>query len=853
MTKASAGFVSICLLVLFSWAAPAQGQFSDWINSVGGDWQEPTNWSAGVPGGGTTARFNAGGTYGISMDESNNVGGIDWVDPGASLTVAGTFFSFSTLTVGSDFTVNGTLNLNGVVDGIVGFRGAILDGDGMVTNAPSGTINFGGASAGTSRFLRADDFFNHGVVNVDQPAFFDQTDGIYSNHGAIHIASGKTLEFGTNNVFNQNAGTLDNQGTFAFDNDTLNFNGGNFTGNPVELANSTLNNNTTGTGVFNLTKTNTYSGDVDPGQTLNLLSTGNSAQTTTVTTDLVNRGTINMVENFGQNKFTVLFRDGMITNASTGVINMGGTGGGTRRFVRANQFANNGTVNVDTPSAFDHPGGVYTNNSDINVAAGSSLMMGTNNTFNQDAGTFDNQGEFRLEDDVLNFNGGNFTGNPVELANSTLNNNTTGTGVFNLTKTNTYSGDVDPGQTLNLLSTGNSAQTTTVTTDLVNRGTINMVENFGQNKFTVLFRDGMITNASTGVINMGGTGGGTRRFVRANQFANNGTVNVDAPSAFDHPGGVYANSGQITNHDSLLTVSNSSTLTNLADGMLSGTGTFDVGDMGLQNDGMIDPGFNAGQLTFDGDVTFGTTADLRMELGGTTQATEYDFLEALDTLDLDGALSVRFLSGFQNTVTPGDTFTIVSASALNGTFAGLANGARVVTTDGFGTFQVNYSGNDVVLGSYQAYLSGDFDGMGGYTCADVDALVADIAAGNNTPMFDMDGDGAVDQTDLDLWLAQAGSAAGFSGPIKRGDADLSGTVDGVDFLAWNDNKFTINASFCDGDFTADGVIDGADFLAWNDNKFTSSAAVSVPEPTASWFALLTLLLCGGGCHRSSWK
>ena len=56
-------------------------------------------------------------------------------------------------------------------------------------------------------------------------------------------------------------------------------------------------------------------------------------------------------------------------------------------------------------------------------------------------------------------------------------------------------------------------------------------------------------------------------------------------------------------------------------------------------------------------------------------------------------------------------------------------------------------------------------------------------------------------------------------------------MDGLDFLEWNDNKFTNTAAWCSGDFSADGVVDGQDFLLWNFNKFTSADAAAVPEPS----------------------
>jgi hypothetical protein len=55
-----------------------------------------------------------------------------------------------------------------------------------------------------------------------------------------------------------------------------------------------------------------------------------------------------------------------------------------------------------------------------------------------------------------------------------------------------------------------------------------------------------------------------------------------------------------------------------------------------------------------------------------------------------------------------------------------------------------------------------------------------------------------------------------------GDANLDGFVDGLDFIIWNDHKFTAEAAWCAGDFNADGFVDGQDFIVWNANKFTSA-------------------------------
>ena len=137
-------------------------------------------------------------------------------------------------------------------------------------------------------------------------------------------------------------------------------------------------------------------------------------------------------------------------------------------------------------------------------------------------------------------------------------------------------------------------------------------------------------------------------------------------------------------------------------------------------------------------------------------------------------------------------------------------------------------------------LSGDFDGDGDYACADVNALSVEIAAGSNSPSFDLTGDGLVDGDDLTAWLAEAGAAELASGnPYLQADANLDGVVDGSDFIAWNASKFTAGSPYCDGDYNADGVVDGSDFLVWNANKFTSADA-AVPEPRAALCLSLAL-------------
>ena len=130
-------------------------------------------------------------------------------------------------------------------------------------------------------------------------------------------------------------------------------------------------------------------------------------------------------------------------------------------------------------------------------------------------------------------------------------------------------------------------------------------------------------------------------------------------------------------------------------------------------------------------------------------------------------------------------------------------------------------------------LTVDFNDDGTLDGTDVDALVAEIAAMTNATMFDLTGDGLVDDADLTRWLVVAGAVNLPSGnPYLYGDANLDGVVDGSDFIRWNENKFTLIAAWTAADFNADGTVDGLDFIVWNENRFMSSDDVSsVPEPS----------------------
>ncbi len=136
----------------------------------------------------------------------------------------------------------------------------------------------------------------------------------------------------------------------------------------------------------------------------------------------------------------------------------------------------------------------------------------------------------------------------------------------------------------------------------------------------------------------------------------------------------------------------------------------------------------------------------------------------------------------------------------------------------------------------------DFSDDDQVDCQDIDALIAEIADGGTNASFDLNEDGDVNLLDRDAWLAEAGEIQLGSGKSYLvGDANLDGSVDGLDFNAWNDHKFSESGGWCGADFNADGATDGQDFALWNAAKFTTSV---VPEPSAMMLLLGSAAILG---------
>ncbi|MFG6430133.1 beta strand repeat-containing protein [Roseateles sp. LYH14W] len=116
------------------------------------------------------------------------------------------------------------------------------------------------------------------------------------------------------------------------------------------------------------------------------------------------------------------------------------------------------------------------------------------------------------------------------------------------------------------------------------------------------------------------------------------------------------------------------------------------------------PGESAGLFGVRGDLSFSGGALLDMELGGLARGSGYDALDVGGSVDLGGdtVLRLSFIGGF--TALAGQQFQLINAGGgLFGEFANVADGGRLLTVDGAGSFIVHYGdGQGLVLSDFSA-------------------------------------------------------------------------------------------------------------------------------------------------------
>jgi T5SS/PEP-CTERM-associated repeat protein len=166
--------------------------------------------------------------------------------------------------------------------------------------------------------------------------------------------------------------------------------------------------------------------------------------------------------------------------------------------------------------------------------------------------------------------------------------------------------------------------------------------------------------------------------------------------------------------------------------------------------GVLAPGASAGSTTVDGDYQHLAAATLQIEIGGIAPVTQYDIVNVIGEALLEGNLQLDLLNGFIPAAA--DVFTIVgTGGGLTGSFANVANGQRLATSNGVGSFVVNYGAGSVLdplkvmLSGFRSGIPGDFDEDGDVDGADFLIWQRGGSPAPNSP------------TDLAVWRSNFGA------------------------------------------------------------------------------------------------
>ncbi|WP_034296663.1 S-layer family protein [Herbaspirillum sp. RV1423] len=406
----------------------------------------------------------------------------------------------------------------------------------------------------------------------------------------------------------------------------------------------------------------------------------------TVAYSLTNNNLLNLS---GSGSVDIGGREGTITNANTGTLNIDAT---SLTFARANSLTNDGTFNLKGGSlkfSSGHIAGL------VNIASGATLNLdylsigsatftGTGNMVWTGNVSLDSTLTLAAGGPSLTMDGGNNT--QFVLASTDIQAPAT----LNTNGAVTARGDVslDPGVTWN------------------NGGTLNVVTGNGEANRLTVGGDGFLNNLGGATINMSGPTGivatsgsfvnnanatlnlGTCSTLSVGSFTNNGTMNLAANSTINSGEFSFVNNGTIT-----------------------GSGKFTAGQ-GFTNNGVVAPGGagTVGTLRIEGTYNQSSQGELKIDVAGDYS---YDRLEVTAKSYLGGTLRTNLLGGYVPTL--GTTFQVITGSsfAADGFFR-TVTGSIVGSGDNRQMLKARYDAVEVPLqlemkGSENVHFVGNAD------------------------------------------------------------------------------------------------------------------------------------------------
>jgi hypothetical protein len=674
----------------------------------------------------------------VSSSNFNNTGTIEAT--GGTLTIQGpgtTFFTNDNQTTNT--LTGGTYIANGNNIQWAAGSGGIKTLSANVTEQSGGqlfnTTNSTNALAGLTTITST------GALTIGGVAFADA--GSFSNAGSLTILPSESFTVGS---LTQISGGSLTAGIYVLD-ANLNLSGATQT-ITTNAANLTL----AGGTIENANSTNALSALANNTKTLTIAGTANNVSTTAASFSNTGTLTINGGDTFSAAKLTQISGStlsggtfvlggnldlttsgiNVTTNSSTltlegGTIMSGATNAlanlnkntktltvaNNANFTTTGDFTNTGTMTINSGSTFavissgnltnyssttkTLTGGTYTVGGTLSAAGldivtdaanitlnGTGQLVNSTNSANALANlnTIASTGSLTLASNANFTAAGNLTNSGTLTVNSGSTLGVTGT-LTNLSAGTLTGGTYTVGGTMQLASanggvTTNAANLTlTGTSAKILDGTSNALAGFNNNTGTLTLASSAtlttassnFTNSGTAVISKGTTltVGGTGNSY--NQSA--GTTTVDGTLVGNGTTGMSVTGGKILGAGTLKA--------NVSIGGGGTTPTINVGDSG-----------KAGLLKITGTYAQLSTGTMNVSIGGTTVGTKFSQLQVSGAASLGGTLTAALINGFTPTV--GQTFTVLTASSVGGTFSN-----STIAINSTEHFAVSYTSTGVVL------------------------------------------------------------------------------------------------------------------------------------------------------------
>ncbi|WP_138435196.1 beta strand repeat-containing protein, partial [Winogradskyella algicola] len=675
-------------------------------DTAGTNFTQNFNWNSGIITGGGT--LNNLGTITLTGNAGKTLSG------GTTINNSGTVEIIST---GDFFMVGATTVLNNLTSGIIDLQ---ADGGNITWSSVPGVLNNQGlikktTSTGEAQIVNILNN-NDGTIQVESGTLSFQSSTKNFIDGTYNVFSGAILDWDTSATISGDLnGTLDgemnwNSNISIAENDSASLN---FTQN------------------FNWTAGN-ISGDgiLNNNGTMELNSNASKFVTGTIT--LNNNGTILVVTT---GDLLLSGSDVTLNNPINGVIDLQAAGGNITWSSASGTINNSGLIKRTNSIGEAQIIAILNNNNGV-IQVETGVLSFQTSPKNFTDGTYNVFENAILDWDVTSTISGNLTGTLIGTMNWNSNINILAGDTAEVSFANNFnwnsgilSGD---GTLINsgvLSLASNSSKFITGAITLNNQGELRIVS-LGD---LLLSSANVTLNNEIGALIDFRADGGNITWSSASGILNNfGLIKRSETSGNAQIVTDFNNSGTVEVASGELEVADYRPFVNLEDGIVTGTGIFDVpAPSNYINNGIFAPGNSLGTLTVQGTYTSTTLSKLEIEINGLTPDTEHDVLDIQgNNVVFEGSVNVTM--GFEANI--GDAFTIATTT---GTIASANLQSPIENVDFEGkryTFDISYPDNNKVV----------------LTISDkLDILPPDVITQDITVQLDATGNATILATDID--------------------------------------------------------------------------------------------------------